>query len=290
MSFLARYRTVVVGFITLILPMVLLWFHGRPRQEPTIYEKTLLRFTTPAQSLMESVLGGAKAVWTDYTWLVAVQKENHQLRKQNETLAGMVQDRELLKKENQRLKSLLKFKGDRPDLVTIAARVVANDISPFHRVLKIVISAGEGHGIRRYHPVVTPAGVVGHIERTVGDYAEVKLAVDAGSRISVTVAERKLKGVVVGSGNKNNYIAALEIDDPKRQIRSGDMLVTNGEGQRFPKGLVVGYVADEPSVQRDATMRFVITPSLDFATLDEVLVVTSQLEELPPFGGDGAIR
>ncbi|MEC8023752.1 MAG: rod shape-determining protein MreC, partial [Myxococcota bacterium] len=65
---------------------------------------------------------------------------------------------------------------------------------------------------------------------------------------------------------------------------------TNGEGQRFPKGLVVGYVADAPSVQRDATMRFVITPSLDFATLDEVLVVTSQLEELPPFAGDGARR
>ena len=82
----------------------------------------------------------------------------------------------------------------------------------------------------------------------------------------------------------------MEIDDPKRKIRSGDMLITNGEGQRFPKGLVVGYVANEPSVQRDATMRFVITPSLDFATLDEVLVVTSQLEELPPFGGDGARR
>ena len=117
-----------------------------------------------------------------------------------------------------------------------------------------------------------------------------KLAVDAGSRISVTVAERKLKGVVVGSGNKNTYVASLEIDDPKRQIRKGDMLVTNGEGQRFPKGLVVGYVADEPLVQQDATVRFVITPSLDFATIDEVLVVTSQVEKLPPFAEGGQRR
>ena len=290
MSFLGRYRAVLISFLTLVIPMVLLWYHGRPRVEPTIYEKTLLRFTTPAQAFMESIIGGVVGVWTDYVWLVSVQEENRDLRTVNQTLAGMVQDREQLKKENRRLKGLLKFKGERPDLVTVAARVVANDVSPFHRVLKIVISAGDQHGVRRYHPVVTPAGVVGHIERTTGDYAEVKLAVDAGSRISVTVAERKLKGLVVGSGNKNSYLASLEIADPRRQVRAGDMLITNGEDQRFPKGLVVGYISDEPSLQQDATMRFVVTPSLDFATLDEVLVVTSQLERLPEFGNGGQKR
>ena len=272
MSFLGRYRAVIISFLTLVIPMVLLWYHGRPRVEPTIYEKTLLRFTTPAQAFMESILGGVMGVWTDYVWLVSVQEENQELRTVNQTLAGMVQDREQLKKENRRLKGLLKFKGERPDLVTVAARVVANDVSPFHRVLKIVISAGDQHGIRRYHPVVTPAGVVGHIERTTGDYAEVKLAVDAGSRISVTVAERKLKGLVGGSGNKNSYLASVEIADPRRQVRAG------------------GYISDEPSMQQDATMRFVVTPSLDFATLDEVLIVTSQLERLPEFGNGGQKR
>ena len=78
MSFLGRYRAVIVSFLTVVLPMVLLWHHGRPRLEPTIYEKTLLRFTTPAQSFMESILGGVIGVWTDYVWLVKVQEENHE--------------------------------------------------------------------------------------------------------------------------------------------------------------------------------------------------------------------
>ena len=104
MSFLGRYRAVLISFLTLVIPMVLLWYHGRPRVEPTIYEKTLLRFTTPAQAFMESIIGGVVGVWTDYVWLVSVQEENRDLRTVNQTLAGMVQDREQLKKENRRLK------------------------------------------------------------------------------------------------------------------------------------------------------------------------------------------
>ena len=285
--FLSKQRATLVGFISLVLPLVLLWYHGRDRTDTTIYQRVLMRVTSPAQDVMGSVASGIRLVWSDYMWLVGVQEENRELRRKNEVMAGIVQDREQLKKENKRLKALLAYKGERPDLVTIAARVVAKDVSPFHRVLKIKMSAGSSHGVRRYQAVVTPSGVVGHVEKTLGDYAEVKLAVDAGSRISVNVEGKEIKGIVAGSGDRNTYVASFETVDPKRQIRPGDMLVTNGEDERFPKGLVVGYVHEAPPTPEESGLRYEVIPAVSFATLEEVLVVTSQVERIPTMDDGG---
>lgn len=287
--FISKQRATVVGFLSLVLPLVLLWFHGRERPDTTIYQRILMRVTSPAQYVMGTVASAIRTVWGDYMWLVGVQQENRELLRKNEVMAGVVQDREQLKKENKRLKALLAYKGERPDLVTIAARVVAKDVSPFHRVLKIKLSAGSGHGVHRYQAVVTPSGVVGHVEKTLGDYAEVKLAVDSGSRISVNVEGKEIKGLVAGSGDRNTYAASFETIDPKRQIRPGDMLVTNGEDERFPKGLVVGYVHEAPPTPEEAGLRYEVIPAVSYATLEEVLIVTSQVERIPSMeeGGRG---
>ena len=274
-----------MSFLLLVIPLVLLWHHGKERTEATVYEAVLSRLTSPAQSGVSSVLHSVRTLWSDYVWLVGVQEDNRDLRRRNEVLVGLAQDREQFKKENRRLKRLLKYKGERPDLVTITARVVGKDVSPFHRVLKIKITAGSDHGIRRYQPVITPSGVVGHIDRAVGKYAEVKLAVDAGSRISVNVADREVKGILIGSGHKNRFLASFEAPDPQRELREGDMLITNGEDERFPKGLVVGYIRGEPPQPKEGILRYSVEPSVPFATLEEVFVVTSQLERPPEMGG-----
>jgi len=279
--FIAQYKTTAVGFLALVIPLVLLWYHGRQRVEPTVYERTLIRFTSPAQNVMGNAIGAVRTIWTDYIWVVGVQQENRELRLRNEELVGEFQKREELERENRRLKELLKFKGERPDLVTVAARVVAKDVSPFHRVLKIKISAGADHGVRRYQAVVTPRGVVGHIEKTVGEYAEVKLAADAGSRISVNILGRDTKGVVAGAGDRSTYLASFETSDTSRQAQANDLLVTNGEDERFPKGLHVGTIDSAPPLHEGSGLRYVVTPSVSAVALDFVLVVISQVERIP---------
>ncbi|MBT9560300.1 MAG: rod shape-determining protein MreC [Myxococcales bacterium] len=282
----ARYRRLTVLFLALVLPLVSLWYHSRPRPEPTLTERILMRFVNPAQSMMSSVVGTFSKVFVDYIWLVGVVEENRDLRRQNEVLAGMVQDRDQLRKENRRLKDFLRFKGERTDLESVTARVLAKDVSPFHRVLKVKISAGTTQGIERLQPVITPAGVVGHVEKVMGEYAEVKLTVDAGARVAVTIEGRDVKGSVVGSGDRNDYQAAFEVGDPNQEVKAGDMLVTSGEDERFPKGLVVGYVSDAPMRQDDIGVMFQVTPSVNFKTLEFVQIVTSHHEIAPSENGN----
>jgi len=281
LRFLAKHRQTIVGFFVLILPLVSLWYHGLEHKEATVYQRTVMRMTSPAQNVMSDVIGAVVLVWTDYVWLVGVQEQNRVLRRQNEELRGVYQDRNQLRQENHRLKSLLSFKGERPDLETVTARVVAKDVSPYHRVLKIKISAGAKHGVRRYQHVITQAGVVGHIDKLAGEYAEVKLAVDSGARISVDVSDRDMKGTVLGAGDKNTYVASFITLTNERQVQPRDLLVTNGEDERFPKGLVVGYVDKALPRHEDGGHRYSVIPSVPFATLAEVLVVTSQIEQIP---------
>lgn len=274
LRFISRYKTTVVGFLTLILPLALLWYHARPRQGPTIYERTLLRFTSPAQLVMGTVIGSVRGVWTDYIWLVGVQEDNHRLTSENEQLIGKGQEIDRLRKEKNALAEQLHYKGKRNDLETISARVVAKDVSPYHRVVKVRISAGEDHGARRYMPVITPVGVVGFIDNTVGQYAEVKLAVDAGSRISVNVRDREIKGTLAGAGDRNTFDASFVTTDPKNEIRPGDVLVTNGEDEIFPEGLVVGSVLEDEPTHEEAGLRYIVRPAVDFKNLQHVMIVT----------------
>lgn len=283
---IARYKSTVVGFLTLVLPLVLLWYHGRVREEPTFYESAVMRFVSPAQAVTSTVIGAVSQVWVDYVWVVGVQQENRELRRRNDELIGELQKREELERESTRLKALLRFKGERPDLVTVAARVVAKDVSPFHRILKIKISAGADHGVRRYQPVVTQRGVVGHIDQTIGKYAEVKLAVDAGSRISVNVDGTEVKGIAAGRGDRNTYQAVFEASEEDRHVKAGSWLVTNGEDQRFPKGLRVGKIAEGEPMHEEAGLSYVVTPAVSPSRLEFVLVVTSQVERIPSMGGD----
>jgi rod shape-determining protein MreC len=222
-----------------------------------------------------------RMVWNDYVWLVGVQHENRDLTKENATLTGLDNQLTQLKKENQRFRKLLHYLGKRPDLKTVTARVIAKDISPYHRVLKVKIAAGNANQVESGMAVITPHGVVGHITRVVGDYAEVKTTVASGSVISVNVVDRDIKGKLVGSGDRNVYSLSFEGSDPNRQIRTGDILETNGQAlrpggkARFPKGLVVGYVTDSPPQHEEGGLRYVVRPSVPFGALEEVLVITS---------------
>lgn len=247
-----------------------------------------MRLTSPAQHAMSGVVASLSRVFTDYVWLVGVVEENRDIRRQNEVLAGLVQDREQLRKENRRLKELLRFKGERPELQTLAAQVIAKDVSPFHRVLKVALSAGADDGLERFQPVITPAGVVGHVERALGRYAEVKLAVDSDSRIATAAVGRDVKGTLVGSGDRGDFLATFETlgeavapGEEQRPLEAGDMLVTSGEDERYPKGLVVGHIGEGPARQSDLGWVYPVVPSVNFRTLDLVQIVTDHISTAP---------
>ncbi len=190
---------------------------------------------------------------------------------ENRRLRAELASREELQRENERLRRLLGYVEEQPRR-TVAARIIAEDASSWFRTVEI--DRGYEDGIIDGLPVIDAAGLVGRVVNSGPHRARVLLITDASSAVAVLVQDERIRGVCRGQGGGVALDFALIADD----IKVGDGIITSGLGGVFPKGLVVGYVR---SVQRERSGLFqtvVVEPAVDFAHLEEVLVV---LRETP---------
>ena len=281
---LQRYRTTLVSFLVLTLPLFSLYFHGKRRDGNTPFEAFLLAVTSPIQQVANTGFGSIKGVLSDYVLLVSVKKHNDELLAEREVLLGEALRAKKLLLENDRLKLLLDFKKQRTEIRTVAARVIGRDISPYFRVVKVDVDTGSEDGVDEGMPVVTHEGVVGRISNAGDSYSEVMLAVDARSQINVTIAGKGVTGVLVGKGDKNEYGGRFRFLHKSEPIEKDDTVVTSGHDKVFPPGLEVGYITSDVEHQDGLYYVYDVTPAVNFSTLEEVLIVVDRTADLPQPG------
>ena len=197
----------------------------------------------------------------------ALRAEVARLQEEKTRLIGVLQ-------ENERLRRLVGFKRKRDDLELVPARVVARDVTPYFRVLKVSLQADAELEPRM--PVVVAEGVVGQIHRIYGRFADVIVVSDPRSRIDVLSQRTRARGVVEGLGHESDYLARVGYLSEKDEVRVGDVMVTSGMGGIFPRELVVGRIAEIDRAERGLFQEARVEPSVDFARLEEVFVVVSE--------------
>ena len=169
--------------------------------------------------------------------------------------------------ENRRLRLELEFSQRRPFSNLIPAEVIGRDPDQLYDT--IVINAGSGTGIETELPVVTAAGLVGHIIQVGEKASTVQLIMR--SRVSAVVQQGRAHGViswVPGGRFQLRYVDASSIIEP------GDRVVTSGLGRLYPKGITVGFVTEVKEQQKDPLFKAVFLQSeVDFWDLEEVFVI-----------------
>jgi rod shape-determining protein MreC len=125
--------------------------------------------------------------------------------------------------------------------------------------------------------VIAPAGVVGRIILPTRRAAKVQLLIDRNAAAAAMIERSRAQGIVLGTGTGTLTMAYLP---GSADIKVGDRVVTSGIDGIYPKGFVIGQIE---SLQRGAGEfnGIVIRPSVDFSSLESVLVVTG-----PPPGAD----
>jgi rod shape-determining protein MreC len=206
------------------------------------------------------------AIWRNYFACVSAARENTVLKHQL-ALAEQIenQNRELTV-ENARLKKFVAFSTTAPGTY-VAARVIARDPSPWFKTL--MIDKGERHGLKKNAPILVPEGIVGQITKVSPNFSRVLLITDRNSAVDALVQTTRARGVVKGNGeNSCSFVYALR----KEAIQAGEVIVSSGLDQVFPKGLKIGTVLD---VKKDHSRLFqdiIVQTSVDFDKLEEVLV------------------
>lgn len=277
-----RHRTRIAAFAAIVVPLFLLYVHGRSPRKTTVVEYVLMQTTSPVQGAASRMLSGFEDVWKGYVALVDVAEDNERLTEERRVLTREALRAKKLDEDNRRLRRLLGFKRTRRDLRTVAAHVIGQDVSPYSRVVRIAIDVGEADGIEEGAPVLAAEGLVGRIKIVAGGYAEVMLTVDARSSVNVRVSGKDTTGNLEGTGASDTYSARLLYLHKGVPLAVGDTVITSGHDKVFPPGIEVGYVRSLEERQRGLYYELQVAPAVNFSTLQEVLVVTGTADPTDP--------
>lgn len=227
---------------------------------------------TPAQAILRSLTAGAR-----------LPAENARLRR---AAARLALENFALREagvENARLRRLIDF-AEASWFRLEPAVVVARDAGRFGRALKV--SKGTRSGVRANMPVVTHEGLVGMVVETAPTASYVQTIEDPDSRVSALVQRSRAAGILVweaGSG-------ARLVDVPHHaDVEAGDLVVTSGLGEVFPKGIRIGRVTSVAHEEGGLFRKIGVEPFVDVSRLEEVFVVTGVQERTalgPPAEGE----
>ena len=289
MGFFKRYRDWFLAFALLALPFFFLKANLNEPPKLSLVDRWLLQLSAPVQWGAIKVATGVSAVVEEYVYLVEVQRENERLAYENARLKQQVTELEALERENQRLHSMLLLRDELPGQ-KISARVIAKDISPLFRVLRIRLDRGNDDRVQSGMPVVTAEGLVGQISRVTERFAEVMLTVDEGSAVDVIIQRTGSRGMLHGTGETDAYKARIQYLLRADEVRVGDTVFTSGLGRRFPPNLKVGTVTNVEKRDFGLYQLAEVVPSVNFSHLEEVFVLTEGARQSAPTTTPGTGR
>ena len=281
-SIFVRYRNVFVLLAVLLAQIIGLAVQvrrsgeGRSRLDPgdgsgvRLIRLWAQELVSPPERLIHSTSMGSTHLWQNYIDLRNVRQQNADLEKTIDRLrleqAALLEDA----KQGQRLQGLLNFQ-EKYIYQTVAAQAIGSSGSEQSRVF--YIDKGTSSGIARDDAVITAEGIVGKVRDVFPSSAQVLAINDQTSGAGVILATTRTRGILRGNANGQTEIVDVLADN---RIQKGEVVLTAGGDQIFPRGLPVGVVdkvVNDP--ERDSFIDVMVTPAAHLDRLDEVLVITN---------------
>ncbi|WP_353538643.1 rod shape-determining protein MreC [Colwellia sp. KU-HH00111] len=203
--------------------------------------------------------------------------ENQQYRLNELQFHEQTMQLEIIKQENDRLRSLL-ASPLRSELKKMVAETLSVDSDPYSH--QIVINRGAGDGVYEGQPVIDALGVVGQILHVGQTSSRVILITDISHAVPVRVKRNGLRLLAAGSGHidrlNHNFVSQ------SADIKVGDVLVTSGLGGKYPEGYPVSTVS---YVSNDESREFARVYSTPIALIDRLryLLLLSNEEPMSIF-------
>ncbi len=197
-----------------------------------------------------------------------VVEENERLRGEVANLRGQTQRLTRYRRENEELRRLLDLKPPAGGK-SIAADVVSLAATPYaHRV---TLNVGTRQGVRSKDVVFVAQGVVGHVVSVSPFTSVVVLLPDRDSGVGAMSARTMAKGVVKGTGERTLQMSSLDYNS---DVREGDLVITSGLSEMFPRGMIIGKVLRVDRNKSYSSLSAEIDPAVPFDQLSAVFVRT----------------
>lgn len=225
--------------------------------------------TTPIQTGLAKASRATFGIWATYLDWKNVRAENRRLREEVQELRVRALRVSETDDENRRLRRLLALQENLP-LTTLSGEIIAREWGGWIRSL--TVNRGRGDNVPRLTAVISPDGLIGRVVDVRPGVSIVQVLTDPTSTVGAHVLRTRTPGIVEGDPRGTLRFKFMARDGAS--IQSGDLLVTAGQGGLFPRGIPIGTVR---SIDNRGAALFhyaELTPAVDFARIDEVLLVT----------------
>lgn len=233
-------RRLLVAVLCLCLAaLFLVWRIDSPRVER--FRAQLIDAIVPNMDWAMVPVTGAINLVRDFQSYQRLADQNRELRSELRQMRAWKEAALQLEQENARLLDLNNVRLD-PKLTFITGVVMADSGSPFRQ--SVILNVGARDGIQDGWATMDGIGLVGRISGTGRNTARVVLLTDPASAVPVTIQPSGQTALVTGDNSAAPLIAFLENPD---LVRPGDRVVTSGDGDVFPAGLLVGQITEDRS-------------------------------------------
>jgi rod shape-determining protein MreC len=242
--------------------------------------KVALTVISPMQAAVSKITRPVGDFLSSLGHLPSLESENSKLKSQ---VAQLQSDLAQTSADQQRLAELEgELKLNVGAAHTVGATVIANSVSDFE--WSVTIDKGTSDGIGEGDAVVAAAGVVGTVTRAGPISSQVQLIIDPAAHVAGAIqstppqqglldgdGENDLKMGLVPRGTPSADLVGKLVETVSYSVGTGTDVQTN----LFPPGIPIGKVSRV--LQSDASLSpFVaVAPTVDFSTLENVLVVLS---------------
>lgn len=283
---LALLVAVLIGAATVSMVVDRRALRDGTRELPA-WARPILDLTIPVQRAVAFPAEVLRGAWGRYVSLVGVNEENEVLQ----TEVARLREENLQLREalvaGGRLERIAEMREDF-EVPMLPTELVGSDVSPFFH--SVLLDRGRSDGVRSGMPVISESGLVGLVVATSSEAAKTLLLLDRQIAIDGTVQRSRARGIVRGRGDE---APLFEFVARGGDVEPGDLLITSGLDGVYPKGLLIGTVAElDPSGAR-LLRTAQIEPAVDFGRLEQAFVMLRRgptMELLYATGnGDGRV-
>lgn len=200
--------------------------------------------------------------------------ENASLREELSQIQEDNRDAASIKRENDRLRELLKLKKEHEDYELVDAYIITWDSNDWSH--SFTVNRGASSGIDVGMCAITESGeVVGVVTQVGSNYSVIKSVLDSSLDISATIASSGYPGMVRGS-YATGQLGMLRMDylPSAAIIRNNDQVVTAGSTV-YPRNLILGYIVDADMNDNGIAKYAILKPAADISSLEQVFILTS---------------
>ena len=231
-------RLLLAVLLLCLVGLFIFWRIDSPRAER--FRAQIVDTVMPGFDWAMAPVTGAVRLLRDFQSYQRIYDQNQELRRELRRMTAWKEAALQLEQENARLRDLNNVRLD-PRLTYITGVVLADSGSPFRQ--SVLINVGSRDGIVDGWATMDGIGLVGRISGVGANTSRVILLTDATSRIPAIIQPSGQRALITGDNSAAPPIDFLEDPD---QVRPGDRIVTSGDGEVFPPGLLIGQVAEDP--------------------------------------------